>query len=88
MDQNAKLVRLVSRVDIFQRKRKTYDQLDFLVYYQPQTKNNILHSMQGPLPEPLPPLALETISFYRRNNRPIFSTRKAGSMELEGHMTY
>ena len=44
--------------------------------------------MEAPIPSPLPPLSVTTISFYRRSSTPIFSTRQKEDLELEGHMTY
>lgn len=51
MNQHAKHFRLVSRMEAFQQKRKTYDQLDYLRFYPPELKSLILDSMQGPLPQ-------------------------------------
>lgn len=75
MNSNAKHFRYVSRAEAFQQKRKTYDQLDYLLYYHPQVREMILYSMQGPIPDPLPPLTLTTISFYRRKSQPVYATR-------------
>lgn len=88
MNQHAKHFRLVSRMEAFQQKRKTYDQLDYLAFYDPPTKEAILNSMQNPIPQPLPPLGVTTISFYRRSSQPLFMTRNPTSNELEGHLTY
>ena len=75
MVQNARNFRLMSRMDTFQQKRKTFDQLDYLQYYDEATRQQILNSMRGPIPDPLPPLSPTTISFYRRKSCPIFKTR-------------
>jgi hypothetical protein len=88
MNQHARHFRLVSRMEAFQQKRKTYDQLDYLHFYPPELRNTILSSMQDPLPAELPPLDITTISLYRRQSRPIFMTRSHNSNELDGHLTY
>ena len=58
MGQNARNFRLLTRMDTFQQKRKTFDQLDYLNYYTPEVKQQILNSMQAPIPSPIPPLSL------------------------------
>ena len=68
LNNNAKHFRYVSRVEAFQQKRKKYDQLDYLAHYQPNEKAIILASMESPIPNPLPPLSVATISMYRRNS--------------------
>jgi hypothetical protein len=88
MGEHARNFRLVSRMDIFQQRRKTFDQLDYLAYYPEPLRQAILASMEGPIPEPLPPLGPTTISYYRRKSTPVFVTREAGSGVLDGHMTY
>ena len=75
MGQNARNFRLLNRMDTFQQKRKTFDQLDYLNYYSPEHRHIILNSMQAPIPSPLPQLSPSTISFYRRNSIPIFCTK-------------
>jgi hypothetical protein len=61
---------------------------DYLQYYPQELRTAILHSLTAPIPTPLPPFAIDTISFYRRADQPIYQTRVAGKTELDGHMTY
>ena len=75
MGQNARNFRLLNRMDAFQQKRKTFDQLDYLHFYSPEQRQLILSSMQAPIPSPLPELSPSSISFYRRSSTPVFCTR-------------
>ena len=64
------------------------EDLDYLQYYPQDVRAAILHSLTAPLPTPLPSFTLDTISYYRRANQPIYQTRIPGNAELDGHMTY
>ena len=58
LGENARHFRFVSRSEMFIQKRKTYDELDYLKFYENNIRNSILYSMQAPIPQPLPPLTL------------------------------
>lgn len=51
-------------------------------------KDQITHSLTGPIPFSLPPPSVSTISFYRRSNQPVFKTKITENEPLEPHMTY
>ena len=82
MGQNARNFRFLNRMDAFQQKRRTFDQLDYLNFYNPEQRQLILNSMQIPLPAELPELSPWTISMYRRKSMPIFCTRANESLDL------
>jgi hypothetical protein len=64
------------------------EDLDYLKFYSPQQREAILHSLDAPIPAPLPPLAPDTISYYRRSNQPVYRTKSPESLQMDGHMVY
>ena len=67
----AKRVRELNRVNLFTRNRDS----NYIKSYIPEMKDQITHSLTGPIPFSLPPISVSTISFYRRSNQPIFKTK-------------
>lgn len=83
----ARRVRNLFRHDMFERNR-TSNTLSYLTYYDPHTRQIILESSKPPIPDPLPPPSLFTISYYRQANKLAYETRLQGQEELDPHMTY
>jgi hypothetical protein len=75
LSANAKHFRLLSRAETFQRNRKSVEELDYLKYYSPQQREAVLRSLEAPMPTPIPQIAPDTISFYRRSNQPVYRTK-------------
>lgn len=73
---------------MFQRNRKPQEELDYLSYYAVPIRDQIIFSLRAPIPDPLPPLSPETISFYRRKKIPVFRTKMGENQQLDAHMTY
>ena len=64
------------------------EELDYLQFYSKAHRADIIASLTAIIPEPLPPLDVTTISYYRRLNKAIFQTRVHGSSELDPHLTH
>lgn len=65
-----------------------FEELDYLKLYPQLQRRAIIASLTAPPPDPLPPLDVTTISYYRRLSRPVFQTRQPGSTELDPHLTH
>lgn len=68
------------RLNLFRQNKQTkeFEEFDYLQYYPEPIKQQIIASLTQPIPNPLPPLELTTISYYRRAQRPIFQTKIHG----------
>ncbi|CAN5950149.1 unnamed protein product [Sphagnum jensenii] len=53
-------------------------QESYLVSFDLPTRNIILESMTGAIPNPLPPISTTTISYYRRSNQHVFLGEENG----------
>ena len=60
---------------MFERSRKIGKEISYLKCYNAQTQQAIWESIEGTIPNELPEVSPETISYYRRNNQPLFKTR-------------
>lgn len=80
----AKHLRELNREEMFKRARQS----TYLDSYNSVTKNMIKESLEGLIPNPLPPVSVTTISYYRRSNRPVFKTKSGEGQPFEPHMTY
>ncbi len=69
---------------MFRRNRQS----TYLDSYNLSTRNMIKESLEGPIPIPLPPLSVTTISYYRRSIKPVFKTKVMEGQPFEPHMTY
>ena len=65
-----------------------FEELDYLQFYPEPQRTAILASLTAPPPDPLPPLDVTTISYYRRLSRPVFQTRLTGTVDLDPHLTH
>jgi len=56
--------------------------------YPKDKRTAILTSLTANIPEPLPPLDVTTISYYRRANKAVFQTRVSNYSDLDPHLTH
>ena len=87
--EKAMRVRTLVRHEMFERNRATTVLPSYLSHYDSQTRQILIDSLKEPIPDPLPPPSLFTISFYRRLGRPCYVTRLGGKEGLKDpHLTY
>lgn len=90
--EKAKRTRNLARHSLFDQNRGNINLPSYLTDYDSSTRAILMESLTAPIPDPLPPLNLLTISYYRRSCRPVFLTKIGGEEEktcmLDPHMTY
>ncbi len=88
----AKRVRTLVRHEMFEKNRASSKNLTYLEYYDSQTRQILLDSLKVPIPDPLPPPSLFTISLYRRACKAAFLTQMiqgdGNNKQLDPHLTY
>jgi hypothetical protein len=67
-----------ARAHGFTHLEEEFEELDYLQFYSEPQRSAILASLTAPTPNPLPPLDVTTISYYRRLSKPVFQTRLPG----------